>query len=445
MGRFRPAGCAAASAAYSPLVTAAPTLRIVPKLAAVDPAAWDACANPKFDNDQNGLEVQSESPSQDIESASQDGPDSDSPAQPIDPTLQQEPFNPFLTHAFLSSLEESGSATPKTGWGGAHLLLENAEGRLLGAVPAWLKSHSQGEYVFDHAWADAYERAGGSYYPKLQVSVPFTPVAGRRLLLAAGTGEAERATLTKGLAAVMRQTEASSVHVTFPTRAEWRALGAAGWLQRTGQQFHFFNPGYGSFEEFLGELSSRKRKAIRKERATALSAGVEIEWATGSDLTEAHWDAFFAFYMDTGSRKWGRPYLTRLFFSLLGERLADRVLLVMAKRAGRYVGGALNLIGDHALYGRNWGAVEEHPCLHFEACYYQAIDFAIRNGLKRVEAGAQGEHKLARGYRPVTTYSAHLIADRRLERAVADYLDGERRHVAATIEAYEDFAPFRRG
>ena len=268
---------------------------------------------------------------------------------------------------------------------------------------------------------------------------------GRRLLLGAEAGEAERETLINGLGAVMRQTEASSVHVTFPTRAEWDAFGQAGLLQRTGQQFHFFNRGYGSFEEFLGDLSSRKRKAIRKERETALSAGVEIEWVTGKDLTEAHWDAFFAFYMDTGSRKWGRPYLTRLFFSLLGERMADRVLLVMAKRAGRYVGGALNLIGDHALYGRNWGAIEEHPCLHFEACYYQAIDFAIARKLKRVEAGAQGEHKLSRGYRPVPTYSAHLFADRRLERAVADYLESERRHVAATIEAYEDFTPFKKG
>ena len=364
---------------------------------------------------------------------------------PIDSKLQQEPFNPFISHAFLSSLEESGSATPRPGWGGAHLLLEDDGGRLLAAVPAWLKSHSQGEYVFDHGWADAYERAGGAYYPKLQVSVPFTPVTGRRLLVGAQAGPEARETLIRGLAAVMKQTSTSSVHITFPTRAEWEALGAAGLLQRTGQQFHFFNRGYGSFEDFLGDLASRKRKAIRKERATALSGGVDIEWVTGSDLTEAHWDAFFAFYMDTGSRKWGRPYLTRMFFSLLGERLADRVLLVMAKRAGRYVGGALNLIGDHALYGRNWGAIEEHPCLHFEACYYQAIDFAIARGLKRVEAGAQGEHKLSRGYRPVPTYSAHLFADRRLERAVADYLTSERRQVAATIEAYEDFAPFRKG
>ncbi len=364
---------------------------------------------------------------------------------PVDSRLQQEPFNPFLTHAFLSALEESGSATARTGWAGAHILVEDGSGRLAACAPAYLKSHSQGEYVFDHGWADAYERAGGAYYPKLQVAVPFTPVTGRRLLLAEGAGDVERAALLQGLRAVVRKTGASSIHITFPTRAEWQALGADGLLRRTGQQFHFFNRGYATFEEFLGDLASRKRKAIRKERATALGSGIDIEWVTGKDLREEHWDAFFAFYMDTGSRKWGRPYLTRLFFSLLGERLADRVLLVMAKRAGRYIGGALNLIGDDALYGRNWGAVEEHPCLHFEACYYQAIDFAIARRLKRVEAGAQGEHKLARGYRPVTTYSAHEIADVRLERAIADYLERERRQVAATIEAYEDFAPFRKG
>ncbi|MBX3525371.1 MAG: N-acetyltransferase [Hyphomicrobiales bacterium] len=364
--------------------------------------------------------------------------------RPIDSKLQQEPFNPFLTHAFLSSLEESGSATPRTGWSGAHILVENAAGRLLACAPAWLKSHSQGEYVFDHGWADAYERAGGAYYPKLQVAVPFTPVTGRRLLLADDAGAAETAALLQGLRAVVRKTGASSIHITFPTRPEWEALGTAGLLQRTGQQFHFFNRGYGTFDDFLADLASRKRKAIRKERATALAPGIEIEWVTGSDLKEAHWDAFFAFYMDTGSRKWGRPYLTRAFFSLLGERLADRVLLVMAKRGGKYIGGALNLIGDHALYGRNWGAIEEHPCLHFEACYYQAIDFAISKGLKRVEAGAQGEHKLARGYRPVPTYSAHEFANASLARAVSDYLERERRHVAATIEAYEDYAPFRR-
>jgi uncharacterized protein len=430
-------------------VTAQPTLRVVPSLASVDPAAWDACANPDSARRHNGLEQQSESVRQRAGGGASGGPvrdgADDEGLAPIDPELQQEPFNPFIVHAFLSSLEESGSATAKTGWGGAHVLLEGPDGRLLGAAPAYLKSHSQGEYVFDHGWADAYERAGGAYYPKLQVSVPFTPVTGRRLLVSDEAGPDSRRLLLQGLRAIMRKTGASSLHITFPTREEWEEFGSAGLLQRTGQQFHFFNPGYGSFDEFLGELASRKRKAIRKERATALSAGVEIEWVTGSDLREAHWDAFFRFYMDTGSRKWGRPYLTRMFFSLLGERLADRVLLVMAKRAGRYIGGALNLIGDHALYGRNWGAIEEHPCLHFEACYYQAIDFAISRKLKRVEAGAQGEHKLARGYRPVPTYSAHEFADRRLERAVADYLAHERAQVAADIEAYGDYVPFRKG
>ena len=424
------------------------TIRVVPTLREVDPAAWDACANPKLIREARGLTGESDSICE-VGTATPEpvplsAPPDDDPMGPIDSKLQQEPFNPFLTHAFLSSLEESGSATPRTGWTGAHILVEDAAGRLAACAPAWLKSHSQGEYVFDHGWADAYERAGGSYYPKLQVAVPFTPVAGRRLLLAAGAGETEAAALLQGLRAVVRRAGASSIHITFPTRPEWEALGRAGLLQRTGQQFHFFNRGYASFDEFLGDLASRKRKAIRKERATALAPGIEIEWVTGSDLKEAHWDAFFAFYMDTGSRKWGRPYLTRTFFSLLGERLADRVLLVMAKRGGKYIGGALNLIGDDALYGRNWGAIEEHPCLHFEACYYQAIDFAISKGLKRVEAGAQGEHKLARGYRPVPTYSAHEFADVRLARAVSDYLERERRHVAATIEAYEDFAPFRR-
>ena len=424
------------------------TIRVVPTLREVDPAAWDACANPKLIREARGLTGESDSICE-VGTATPElapplAPGDDDPMGPIDSKLQQEPFNPFLTHAFLSSLEESGSATPRTGWTGAHILVEDAAGRLAACAPAWLKSHSQGEYVFDHGWADAYERAGGSYYPKLQVAVPFTPVAGRRLLLAAGAGETEAAALLQGLRAVVRKAAASSIHITFPTRPEWEALGRAGLLQRTGQQFHFFNRGYASFDEFLGDLASRKRKAIRKERATALAPGIEIEWVTGSDLKEAHWDAFFAFYMDTGSRKWGRPYLTRTFFSLLGERLADRVLLVMAKRGGKYIGGALNLIGDDALYGRNWGAIEEHPCLHFEACYYQAIDFAISKGLKRVEAGAQGEHKLARGYRPVPTYSAHEFADVRLARAVSDYLERERRHVAATIEAYEDFAPFRR-
>ncbi|MFV0279501.1 MAG: GNAT family N-acetyltransferase [Rhodoblastus sp.] len=430
------------------------TIRIVPSLSEVDPAKWDACANPEISYSDNSLQDESDSVSEAPDSSVQAPSGEDAQRETIDSKLQQEPFNPFLTHAFLSALEESGSAVPKTGWAGAHILVEDGTGGLLACAPTYLKSHSQGEYVFDHGWADAYERAGGDYYPKLQVAVPFTPVTGRRLLTADGADPHARqeirqqelqAALLQGFRAISRKAGASSIHMTFPTRAEWAALGKAGLLQRTGQQFHFFNPGYGDFEDFLGDLASRKRKAIRKERAGALQQGVEIEWVTGADIKEAHWDAFFAFYMDTGSRKWGRPYLTRAFFSLIGERLADRILLVMARRAGRYIGGALNLIGDHALYGRNWGAIEDRPFLHFEACYYQAIDFAISRGLKRVEAGAQGEHKLARGYRPVETYSLHEFADPRLERAVAEYLGRERTQVEANMEAYADYVPFRRG
>jgi len=303
-----------------------------------------------------------------------------------------------------------------------------------------------GEYVFDQGWADAYERAGGRYYPKLQICAPFTPAPGRRLLVAKGPRADEAlGALISGLRGLMEKVGASSTHVTFLTRGEWEQLGARGFLQRTNKQFHFFDRGYGDFEGFLNSLASRKRKAIRRERKDALSAGVEIEWATGASLTEAHWDAFFAFYMDTGSRKWGTPYLTRKFFTLLSETLADRVLLIMAKREGRYIAGALNLIGDDALYGRNWGCIEEHPFLHFEVCYYQAIDFALSRGLKRVEAGAQGEHKLLRGYEPIETYSAHAIADPRLEKAVAQFLLEERREMARVIEAYAEHTPFRKG
>ena len=274
--------------------------------------------------------------------------------------------------------------------------------------------------------------------------MPFTPVNGRRLLLADESDMASRDALIAGLRALRQQTGASSVHITFPTEAEWNSLGKAGFLQRTGQQFHFFNSGYTSFDDFLSDLASRKRKTIRKERAAALTDGIEIEWITGRDISEAHWDSFFAFYMDTGGRKWGQPYLNRKFFSLVGERLADRILLVMAKRAGRYIAGALNFIGDDSLYGRNWGAIEDHPLLHFEVCYYQAIEFALARGLKRVEAGAQGEHKLARGYRPVTTYSAHDFADPRMTRAIGDYLKSERRHIEAAIELYGEHVPFRK-
>lgn len=354
--------------------------------------------------------------------------------------------NPFISHAFLESLESSRSVGGKTGWSPLHLLVRNATGVLVGAMPVYAKTHSRGEYVFDHAFADAFHRAGGRYYPKLQISVPFTPVTARKFLIAPDAHEADTCNALLGALAVMRlRIGASSVHATFLTETDRARFGNAGYLARTDQQFHFTNPGYASFEDFLGALASRKRKILKRERREALSKGITVEWLTGSDITEAHWDAFFAFYMDTGSRKWGSPYLTRAFFSLIGERMADRILLVMAKRAGRYIAGALNLIGANTLYGRNWGAIEHHPFLHFELCYYQAIDFAIARGLKRVEAGAQGEHKLVRGYRPVTTHSAHYFADAGLRRAVADYLEQERHHIRLAQSEFEELGPFRKG
>jgi len=353
--------------------------------------------------------------------------------------------NPFLSHNFLSSLEQSHSVGGRTGWQSRHLLAETKDGSLVGAAPCYVKTHSRGEYVFDHGWADAYERAGGSYYPKLQVAVPFTPVTGPRLLTAPGPlADAVQGALADALAEITQANDLSSAHVTFLTEAEWKALGARGFLQRTDQQFHWENEGYASFDDFLARLASRKRKTIRRERKDALAPGIDVEWLTGSDLTESVWDAFFKFYMDTGSRKWGSPYLTRDFFSLIGERMADRILLVMAKRAGRFIAGAINFIGHDTLYGRNWGAVEHHPFLHFELCYYQAIDYAIQNKLLRVEAGAQGEHKLARGYMPHTTYSAHFIANPALKRAIAEYLARERAYVEAAGEELAAAAPFRK-
>jgi uncharacterized protein len=355
-----------------------------------------------------------------------------------------DPFNPFVSHAFLSSLEDSGCVGAKTGWTPVHVLVEDEAEKLVGAVPCYLKSHSMGEYVFDHSWADAYTRAGGHYYPKLQVSVPFTPATGPRLLVPNGARASEiRSYAIAGLRALRDQTGASSIHATFLQQDDLDAFAAHGFLRRDDRQFHWLNDGYRSFEDFLAALSSRKRKAIRRERRDALANDVSIEWITGRDITEAHWDAFFAFYMDTGSRKWGRPYLNRSFFSLIGERMAERVLLVMAKRGGRYIAGAINLIGDRRLYGRNWGCIEDHPFLHFEVCYYQAIDFAIARGLDRVEAGAQGEHKLARGYRPVITSSAHDIADPSLRRAVQAYLEQERLYVSEAAEELAEATPFK--
>jgi len=353
-------------------------------------------------------------------------------------------YNPFVSHAFFSALEASKSACARTGWGPRHLIARR-DGEVVGIVPCYLKSHSQGEYVFDRGWADAYERAGGSYYPKLQASVPFTPATGPRLLIRDGH-DAERVgtTLASGLVALCSATEASSVHVTFARESEWRFLAEHGFLQRTDQQFHWHNEGYGSFEDFLGSLNSRHRKAIRRERRDALENGITIHALTGADITEEAWDAFFAFYMETGSRKWGRPYLTRAFYTLIGETMARDVVLIMARRNGRWIAGAINFIGSDTLFGRHWGAIEHHPFLHFEVCYYQAIDFAIAHGLKVVEAGAQGEHKLARGYLPQTTHSAHYIADPGFRRAVRDYLKQERAYVAQAGQELTDAAPFRK-
>ena len=348
--------------------------------------------------------------------------------------------NPFLSHAFLSALEESGSATARTGWQPVPIAIDDSEGRPAALLPAYVKSHSHGEYVFDHAWAAAWERAGGEYYPKLQIAVPFTPVPGRRLL----TREPSLApALIAAAEAVVRNNGLSSAHATFIPEEEVPVFEAAGWLIRTDSQFHWFNEGYGSFDDFLAALSSRKRKAIRKERASALH-GLEVEHVTGAAITEAHWDSFWAFYQDTGARKWGRPYLTRAFFSLLGERMADRVLLIFAMYEGRPIAGALNMIGADTLYGRYWGTVAEVPHLHFEICYYQAIEAAIARGLSRVEAGAQGSHKLARGYRPVPTRSAHFLPDPNFRRAVAEYLEREREAVADEIQALAEMTPFRR-
>jgi uncharacterized protein len=383
-------------------------VKVARSLSAIPSAAWNACAFPQAQGD-------------------------------------DDPHNPFVSHAFLTALEDSGCVGARSGWSPAHVLVEDEAGRVLAAAPCYLKSHSQGEYVFDHAWADAYMRAGGRYYPKLQVSIPFTPVTGPRLLAADGPeSTGARRHLVAGLRALRDRTSASSIHATFLQDGDAETLSAEGFLLRSDQQFHWFNEGYGTFDDFLSALSSRKRKTIRRERRDALAHGITVEWITGRDLTEARWDDFFGFYMDTGSRKWGRPYLNRAFFSLLGERMADRILLVMAKRNGRFIAGAINFIGDTRLYGRNWGCIEDHPFLHFELCYYQAIDFAISRGLVRVEAGAQGEHKIARGYRPVITTSAHDIADPSLRRAIDSYLERERAYVKEAADELSSATPFRR-
>jgi hypothetical protein len=379
-------------------------VRSVPGLAQIDARAWDACANP-----------------------------------------QSATANPFVSHAFLAALEEAGTVGPGTGWNPHHLVIEDGFGGLHAALPLYVKGHSQGEYVFDHAWADAFHRAGGQYYPKLQCAIPFTPVPGRRLLVRPGPqAEAHEIRLVRAAQVLASTLGASSIHITFATEGEWDRLGRLGFLRRMDQQFHWRNAGYRTFDDFLATLSSRKRKAIRKERAQALAPGIDIEHVRGAAITEGHWDSMFDFYMDTGSRKWGRPYLNRRFFSLLGERMADQCLLVFAERRGRRVAGALHVIGGDCLYGRYWGAIEHHPCLHFEVCYYQAIQYAIAQGLARVEAGAQGEHKLARGYLPAPTYSLHWFAEPRLAAAVARYIEAERAEVAEVAALLAANGPYKR-
>jgi hypothetical protein len=377
---------------------------VVPRIADIDACDWDACANP-------GVST----------------------------------FNPFLSHAFLLALEDSGTVGTGTGWMAQHLVMRDEAGQLAGCMPLYIKMHSQGEYVFDHTWAEALHRAGGRYYPKLLGAVPFTPVPGRRLLVRPGPqAEACEMLLARAGVALAKKLGCSSLHINFLTEGEARLLAACGFLLRTDQQFHWSNPGYRTFEEFLETLSSRKRKAIRKERAEVAAAGLEIEHVTGAAIRDQHWDAMFQFYMDTGSRKWGRPYLNRRFFSLLGASLANRCLLVLVRRNGRYIAGALNLIGGDCLYGRYWGATESVRSLHFEVCYYQAIEYAITLHLARVEAGAQGEHKLARGYLPVTTYSAHWLAEPRLHQAVAQYLERERAEVHEISAFLTAACPYRK-
>lgn len=349
--------------------------------------------------------------------------------------------NPFVSHAFLSILERSGSARSRTGWQPIPIIVDGADGKPAAIAPAYAKSHSQGEYVFDHAWADAWERAGGRYYPKLQIAVPFTPAPGPRMLLR----DADQApALIAAIEAVTDQHGLSSAHATFVCPEQIPVFEAAGWLIREGTQFHWQNQGYTNFDDFLDALASRKRKAIRKERAGAV-AGLTIRHIEGADITEAEWDAFWVFYQDTGARKWGQPYLTREFFSLLGETMPERVLLILAERDGRPIAGALNLIGADTLYGRYWGCTEDVPFLHFELCYYQAIDAALARGLKTVEAGAQGEHKLARGYVPVPTWSAHYIPDAGFRRAVGDFLTRERASVEMDQEFLGTMTPFKKG
>lgn len=353
-------------------------------------------------------------------------------------------YNPFISHSFLSALERSGSVSRETGWMPQHLVLSGPDGEILGALPSYIKSHSQGEYVFDHAFADAWERSGGQYYPKFQCSVPFTPATGPRLLLVPDIEQKSgQLALASALCQINDKYGFSSAHITFMPEDQAKNLSDVGFLLRTDQQFHFINDNYADYDAFLETLTSRKRKNLKKERRSALDNDISIEWLTGDQLTEEVWEIFFQFYMDTSSRKWGRPYLTREFFSMISESMADDILLIMAKRDGHYVAGAINFIGSDCLYGRHWGCIEDHPFLHFEVCYHQAIDYAIKHRLSRVEAGAQGQHKLARGYLPVTTYSAIYIPHEGFRNAVADYLDHERQEVGEIGEILKTRSPFR--
>jgi uncharacterized protein len=356
----------------------------------------------------------------------------------------QRPADPFTTHRFLKALEDSRSVGKNTGWAPHHLVARK-DGRLIAAMPLYAKSHSQGEYVFDHSWAHAFERAGGRYYPKLQAAVPFTPATGRRFLCLPGLEAEGQAVLVEGLVRLTSENRLSSLHVTYCTEDEAQAGEAMGLMHRTGQQFHWHNDGYRDFDDFLSNLSARKRKAIRRERRVAQGFGGTIHWLSGDAIKPEHWEAFWQFYQDTGARKWGNPYLTRAFFDEAQAHLRDDILLIMCARQGRWVAGALNFIGRDALYGRYWGCVGDFPFLHFEVCYYQAIEYAITHGLQRVEAGAQGEHKLARGYMPVTTHSLHWIADAGFRKAVAQFLEAERRAVNEDIEILTSYGPFRRG
>jgi len=376
-----------------------PVLRLGEGVATIDRASWDACAGSE---------------------------------------------NPSLCHAFLAAMETSGSVGKGTGWLPRPLLLETADGVLLAAAPLYVKSHSYGEYIFDHGWANAYEKAGGRYYPKLLVGVPFTPVPGSRLLVRPGAdAELHRRHLAEGLVAAAKQLGVSSLHVNFPDETDSPVLAEAGLMQRVGMQYHWRNDGYGTFGDFLVSLSSRKRKMIRKEREAALRNGLAIKRLTGAAITRTDWKNFFRFYIDTSERKWGSPYLTREFFFTLGERMADRVLLVMAEQDGEPVAGAFNLIGRDTLYGRNWGSDGAYRFLHFEACYYQAIEFAIERGLSRVEAGAQGEHKIGRGYLPVETRSYHYVDDPHFAAAVAEFLRREKRAIEAERAALSEYSPFK--